>query len=54
MSENMLIYIIRQTPHLSKLFDQLSNEQKRRALEMAEGEVDLLDYILEDLSEENL
>lgn len=53
MSDSRLIFEIRNNPHLLKLWNRLTADQKRQALEMARDEPALIDYILEDLSEEN-
>ena len=48
MSANQIIYIINQTPAYLAIWRQLDNDGKRLALEMADGEVSLLDIALED------
>jgi len=47
MSENHLIYRIRQNKRLSKMFDKLTTEQKRDVLYIADGD----DWHLEEIIE---
>ncbi|MBV9217367.1 MAG: hypothetical protein JO053_14455 [Acidobacteria bacterium] len=49
MSENQLIQIINQTPRMRVKWRQLSDEQKRSVLFIADGDDWNLDEILEDV-----
>ena len=54
MSANILIYIINQTPGFYRIWKRLSSTGKRRAIELADGDENMLDLALEDaLDEEN-
>lgn len=52
MSENQIIYQIRHTPRLSKMFNKLTNEQKREVLQIANGDdwhlEDIIEFVLEE------
>lgn len=53
MSEHQLIALIRSRPRLSRMFNQLTNDQRRRVLEIANGDDWHLDEIIEFVSEED-
>lgn len=52
ISDSKIIYLIRQTPRLNKLFTKLSVEGKRRVLRLANGTDFLLAETLQDVLEQ--
>lgn len=52
MSDNQLINSIRENRRLNRLWNKLTVEQKRRVLEIAEGELWHIDEVIEDVLEE--
>jgi hypothetical protein len=52
MTDTRLIYIIRQTPSLNRLWNKLSNDGKARVVFLAAGDDFMLDTILFDVLEE--
>jgi len=54
MTENQLIYQIRQIPRLSRLFDKCSRDQKQAVIEIADGDIWNLGEIIEFVLEEEI
>lgn len=52
LTDNEMVYVIRQTPSLDKLFDQLTKDGKREVMRQAAGDTwhleELITGVLED------